>query len=188
MTSSWSPEVGRVIWAAHMNIESSKRHAAVSFAGVASVSAVVFGFAFEPGQSVAAGPVSFVETNQIAPLSARAETESYVAEIKSVGTYAAGKEGVVEVVLTAKSPYHINEGYSYKFVTPDPAPAGVTYPKTLLARADGTFTESTATFKLPFVLSKAGKYRVGGRLSMSVCSASNCLMEKVDLELEVEAK
>mgnify|MGYP000432130880 CR=1 FL=1 len=171
-----------------MNIESSRQHSAVTFTCFASLSAVVLGMAFEPGQSVAAGRESIVETNQVAPLAAKAETESHVAEIKPVGTYTAGKEGLVQIVLTAKAPYHINGGYSYKFVTPDPAPVGVTYPKAQLLTADGKYTETTATFQLPFVVSKAGKYGVGGKLSLSVCSSANCVMEKVDLELEVEAK
>ncbi|HRI68359.1 MAG TPA: hypothetical protein PK156_29220 [Polyangium sp.] len=171
-----------------MNIESLRQPSAVTFTCFASLAAVVLGMALEPGQSVAAGRESVVETNQIAALTAKAETESYVAEIKPVGTYTPGKEGVVEIVLTAKAPYHINTAYSHKFVTPDPAPAGVTYPKTLLAKADGKFTESTATFQLPFVVSKAGKYGIGGRLSLSVCSSANCVMEKLDLEVDVEAK
>jgi hypothetical protein len=171
-----------------MNIESSKQHSAVGFTCLASLSAVVFGLAFEPGQSVAAGREVIVETNQAEPASSRADTDSYTAEIKTVGTYAAGKEGLVEVVLTTKSPYHINNGYSYKFVTPDPAPAGVTYPKAKLLTADGKYTETTATFQVPFVASKAGKYALGGKLSLSVCSASNCLMEKLDLEVDVEVK
>lgn len=171
-----------------MNIESSKQHSAVGFTCFASLSAVVFGLAFEPGQSVAAGREVIVETNQLQPASSRSDTESYTAEIKTLGTYAAGKEGVVEIVLTAKSPYHVNDKYPHKFVTPEQAPAGVTYPKPKLANADGKFSETTATFQLPFVASKAGKYSIGGKLSLSVCSASNCLMEKLDLDVDVDVK
>ncbi len=172
-----------------MSIQSSKRHSAVTFVCFASLSAMAFGVAFEPGQSEAAARGVIAETNQLFPAATnRSETESYVLEIKPVGTYAVGKVGNVEIVLTTKSPYHVNDAYPYKFRTPDPAPAGVTYPKPLLVRADGKFDEKTATFQLPFEVSKAGKHKIGGTLSLSVCSSSNCIMEKVELELDVDVK
>jgi hypothetical protein len=172
-----------------MNIQSSKRHSAVTFVCFSALSALSFGVAFEPGQSEAAARGVIAETNQLlSAASSRSDTESYVVEIKPVGTYAAGKEGAVDVVLTAKDPFHVNDAYPYKFRTPDPAPAGITYPKSLLARADGKFDEKTATFRLPFVASKAGKFSIGGTLSLSVCSTANCLMEKVELALDVDVK
>ncbi len=171
-----------------MSNQSSKRHSAVTFLCCASLSAVAFGVAFEPAQSIAAGREVIVGTNLVQPLASRAETDSYVVEGKTVGTYAAGKEGIVDIVLTAKDPFHVNDAYPYKFRTPETAPEGITYPKPLLVRADGTFTEKTATFHLPFVASKAGKYKIGGTLSLSVCSPSSCLMEKVELDLDVDVK
>jgi hypothetical protein len=170
-----------------MNIQPSKRHSTVTFLLVATLSATAFGVAFDPGQRADASPGVMAETNLL-PLVSRSETDSYVAEIKSTGTYAVGKEGVVEIVVTAKEPFHVNEAYSYKFRTPDPAPENVTYPKPLLTRADGTFDAKTGMFRLPFVVSKAGKHKIGGTLSLSVCSAASCVMEKVELAVDVEAK
>lgn len=150
---------------------------------------MAFGVAFEPGQSEAAARGVIAETNQLFPAATnRSETESYVLEIKPVGAYAVGKEGNVEIVITSKAPYHINDAYPYKFRTPESAPEGVTYPKPLLVRADGKFDEKQGTFRLPFVVSKAGKFKIGGTLSLSVCSTSNCIMEKVELELDVDVK
>jgi hypothetical protein len=171
-----------------MSTQSSKRHSTLTFACFAMLSALAFGMAFEPGQSDAAPRGVIAETNQLLPAASRAETDSYAVEIKPVGTYAAGKEGNVEIVLTAKDPFHVNEAYSFKFRTPDPAPEGVKYPKPLLVRADGKFDEKTATFRLPFIASKAGKYNIGGTLSLSVCSSSSCLMERVELALDVDVK
>jgi hypothetical protein len=172
-----------------MNIQSSKRHSAVTLASFATLSGLAFGVAFEPGQSNAAGREVIAETNQLLPTATnRADTESYTLEIKPVGTYAVGKEGTVDVVLTTKAPYHVNDAYPYKFRAPEVAAEGVTYPKPLLTRADGKFDEKTGTFHVPFVVSKAGKTKVGGTFSLSVCSTSNCLMEKVDLEVDVDVK
>lgn len=154
------------------------------------LSALAFGVGFEPGQSEAAAPGVYAETNPPVALVSKSETESYVAEIKipTGVTYAAGKEGNVEIVLTPKAPFHINDAYPYKFRTPDPAPAGVTYPKPLLTRADGKFEEQRGSFTLPFVAAKAGKYGIGGTLSLSVCSPASCLMEKVELAVDVDVK
>jgi hypothetical protein len=54
--------------------------------------------------------------------------------------------------------------------------------------ADGKFEETRGTFQLPFVAAKAGKATVGGTLNLSVCSAANCVVDKVPLELVVEVK
>ena len=118
----------------------------------------------------------------------KSETESYVAEIKAAGPYRVGAEGTVEIALATKGDYHINKQYPYKFKSKDPAPEGLTFPKPILQRADGTFEEKKGSFKVPFVVSKAGKATVSGVLFLSVCSDANCIMDKVDLEVEVEAK
>lgn len=171
-----------------MSTQSSKQHSALTFACFATLSALAFGVVFEPGQSEAAARGVLAETNQLLPAASRAETDSYAVEIKTVGTYAAGKEGRVDIVLTAKDPFHVNDAYPFKFRTSDPAPEGVKYPKPLLSRADGKIDQKTATFSLPFIASKAGKHKIGGTLSLSVCSPASCLMEKVELEVDVDVK
>ncbi len=116
------------------------------------------------------------------------ETDTYVAEIKAAGAYKAGEQGVVEVTLAPKGAYHINGEYPYKFKAADPAPDGVTYPRPILARADGTFDTTKGTFKFPFVASKPGKVTVGGTLHLSVCSDANCVMDKAQLEVQLDVK
>ena len=118
----------------------------------------------------------------------KSETDTYIAEVKASGTYRAGAEGTVEVTFSTKGDYHINKQYPYKFKATDPAPEGIKYSKPILLRADGTFEEKSGSFKVPFVVNKAGKATVSGVLSLSVCSDANCIMDKVDLEVEVEAK
>src|SRR6185503_16962845 len=115
----------------------SKSEAATSRAGTAAESA-----------SVVAG--------------AKAETDTYTVEMKAQGPVAAGAEATLEVTLAAKGDYHINKTYPYKFKAADPAPEGVTFPKPVLQRADGTFEEKKGSFKVPFVVAKAGRATVSG--------------------------
>ena len=119
---------------------------------------------------------------------AKAETETYSAEIKLIGPYKAGAEGAVEVFLTPKGSYHTNAQYPYKFKAADPAPDGVTFPKPTMARGDGTFEEKHGSFRFPFTAAKAGKYTIAGTFYLSVCSEANCIMDKVQLEVPVEVK
>jgi hypothetical protein len=120
------------------------------------------------------------------PAAARAETASYIAEIAASGGYKAGAEGAVKVTVVSKGEYHVNAQYPYKFKAATPAPEGITYPKPVLQRADGTFEATRGTFQVPFVASKAGKATIGGTLHLSVCTASNCIMDKVPLEIVVD--
>jgi hypothetical protein len=118
----------------------------------------------------------------------KADTENYAAELKADGAYKAGAEGTLEVLLTPKAGYHTNAQYPYKFKLADPAPDGVTFPKPILQRADGSFEEKKGYFKVPFTATKAGKVTLGGTLYLSVCSDANCIMDKVPLEVAVDVK
>jgi len=122
-----------------------------------------------------------------APVAAgpRVETETYVVEVKSEGSYKSGQEGTVELIISPKGDYHINDQYPYKFKL-DAPPAGVSFPKPEFTRADGTFEEKKGSFKVPFVASKPGKAKIRGTISVSVCSAANCIMDKQTLEREVD--
>ena len=169
-----------------MSNQSSMRHAFASFACFATLSAIPFAIAFEPGESEAATGRGAGTNHSVAV--SKTDAESYVAEIKATSSYVVGKEGFVDVVIVSKDPFHLNEAYPFKFKAFDPAAEGVTYPKPLLARADGKFDAKTGTFRLPFTASKAGKFSIGGTLSLSVCSPSTCLMEKVELAVDVDVK
>jgi hypothetical protein len=121
------------------------------------------------------------------PTGSKAEGANYTAEMVAVGAYKAGAEGTVQVTVVPKGGYHINPQYPYKFKANAPG-EGLSYPKPTLARADGKFEEMRGLFQVPFVASKAGKATVGGTLNLSVCSAANCVVDKVPLDLVVEVK
>jgi hypothetical protein len=122
-----------------------------------------------------------------APASSKADAANYAAEIAAGGSYKAGAEGTVTVTVIAKGEYHMNPQYPYKFKTNAPSD-GLTYPKPTLQRGDGKFEGIRGTFQVPFVAAKAGKVSVGGILNLSVCSAANCVVDKVPLEIVVEVK
>lgn len=117
----------------------------------------------------------------------RTEAETYTAEMKPVGDYSVGKEGTIEVGITARGEYHLNPQFPIKFKVGDAAD-GVSFPKDVLKREDGKFDEHGGSFLVPFVAARAGKYSLSGTMSISVCNEKRCLMEKVPLDLEVTVR
>jgi hypothetical protein len=115
---------------------------------------------------------------------AKSDEAHYVAEIKPEGPYAVGKEGLVEVVVAAKGDYKLNPQFPIKFKLDKPSD-GISLPKDVLRREDGTFDERGGNFKVPFTAARAGKFTIAGTMSISVCNEKRCLMEKVPLDLEV---
>jgi hypothetical protein len=126
-------------------------------------------------------------TESVFPASVKLETENFLVEIAAAGPYKVGVEGTAKVTLTTKGVYHINAQYPYRFKAAAP-PAGLSYPKPVLQRADGQFEEKRAVFNLPFVASQAGKFNVGGTFNISVCSPGNCLVEKAPLDVTVSVQ
>ncbi len=118
---------------------------------------------------------------------ARAETDNYVVELRALPQYAAGREATFEVVVESKGAYHINPQFPLRFKANE-APKGITYSKPVLNRDDGSFTEKSGGFKVPFVAAQGGGYNLGGTISLSFCSEKNCLMEKVALDVDVTVK
>lgn len=118
---------------------------------------------------------------------AKVESDNYVVEAKAAGPYATLREGAFDVEITAKGSYHINPQFPLRFKANE-APDGVSYTKPVLTREDGTFQEKNGKFKVAFSAAKAGKYTLGGVVSLSFCSEKNCVMEKVPLDVDVTVK
>jgi hypothetical protein len=172
-----------VVFRALMSTKPSMRRPLSTLACLAALSGLTFLLASGCGQSEAATQRGG-EAPAVAAKGPKAESETYLVTMKATGPYAAGKEGTVELLVEPKGEFHINDQYPYKFKLVDPAPEGVTYAKPVLKREDGKFDEKKGEFKVPFVASKAGKAKIAGTLSMSVCSKASCVMEKVELELD----
>lgn len=116
------------------------------------------------------------------------DKDTYKVEMKLNGSCAAGKECKVDVTLESKKEFHINDKYPIKFKAVDTPPEGVTFTKATVKKEDGKFETSKGSLPVAFTIAKAGKAKIGGTFSFSVCSDANCVMDKVELELEVEAK
>ena len=114
-----------------------------------------------------------------------ASSPTFSTWLQTTGGYEVGKSGVVVAVLTAKAPYKCNDKYPYKLVL-DPAPNGVTY-STLKVRGM-RIAEKRSTLHVPFTPTKAGRAKISGTLSFSVCTKERCLVEKRALSVNVEAQ
>ncbi len=116
------------------------------------------------------------------------DKDTYKVEMKLSGACTAGKECKADITLESKKEFHINDKYPIKFKASDTPPEGVAFTKAVVKKEDGKFETSKGTLPVAFTIAKAGKAKIGGTFSFSVCSDANCVMEKVALEVEVEAK
>jgi hypothetical protein len=128
------------------------------------------------------------DTRPAPPAGPRIDTDHYTVEMKLLGDCASTKECSAEITLSTKGDYKVNDQYPHKFKAADPPPEGVTFPKPLLRKEDGSFEKKRGSFKLPFVVARAGKAKIGGVLSLSVCSEQSCLMEKQPVEIDIDVK
>jgi hypothetical protein len=115
------------------------------------------------------------------------DNPNYTAELRLGGPCQHGASCTVYAEIMPKGDYHINDAYPYKFRVQESPPQGLSYPKPVIGRDDGQFQRDRASLRVPFSVVAPGETKVGGTLSLSVCSAANCLMDKQSLELSVKA-
>lgn len=149
--------------------------------------------------AIAAGPVAS-EAPPLAVLSVPPEApppppvespkqsaQAFSVWLQSSGRYSAGQQGTVEAVVVPKNEFHCNPDYPYKFVTSSGS-SGVSYPKPTV-RGDGLSVSTTrAVMRIPFVPQNAGDTKVGGTFHFSVCSESQCVVEKRDVSVTVKVQ
>ena len=116
------------------------------------------------------------------------ENANYRAEMLSSGPCKKDSTCTAEVRVEAKGEYHINDKYPYRFKLEDPPPQGLKYPKPVVGKEDGTMDEHKVVLKVPFVSDATGEKKIAGTLSLSVCSAANCLMDKQPLAVTVKVE
>lgn len=122
---------------------------------------------------------------QTRTVEARAEEDDYIITLSSAGTYTAGKQGTLTMKLVPKPTFRVDRDFPTKIVMADPPGVHVALTKKKLEKSDGTFTDTSAVFTIPFTSSKAGKATIGGKFHFQVCAAK-CNTHNVDLELTVE--
>ncbi len=119
--------------------------------------------------------------------SPKQSAQAFSVWLQSSGRYSAGQQGTVEAVVVPKGEFHCNQEYPYKFVASSGS-AGVTYPKPTV-RAEGLSVSSTrAAMRIPFVPQNAGDAKVGGTFHFSVCTDSQCVVEKRDVFVTVKVQ
>jgi hypothetical protein len=91
----------------------------------------------------------------------------------------------VTAVVNALGEYHVNQEYPYKFKM-GTAPAGVSYPEAIVRAVNRT--EKRATMSIPFTPDAAGTHTISGECSLSVCTESNCVIEKAQLSVTVKVE
>ena len=110
---------------------------------------------------------------------------SFSAYMSGSGAYKAGQAGNVTAVANALGDYHVNQEYPYKF-TLNAAPLGVSYGETVVRNVSRS--EKRAAISIPFTPSSAGTVTISGVYSLSVCTSSNCVIEKVPLSVTVKVE
>lgn len=98
----------------------------------------------------------------------------------------AGQAGAVEVVLTAKPPFHVNDKYPIKLKLKETQ--GVKYDNLTLGKDAVKLEAMKAVMPVTFTPDGAGKRTVAGVFAFSVCTEDKCLMEKRDLLLDVNVE
>jgi hypothetical protein len=110
----------------------------------------------------------------------------FVLTLEPAGEVAAGKGGVVNVVLVATPPFHTNKEYPYKFKGKDGE--GVKFATPVVGKDAAKLEEQRLTMPVTFTADKAGQATVAGQFAFSVCTDETCLIEKRDLALTVDVK
>lgn len=98
-------------------------------------------------------------------------------------TLKAGQAGMVEVVLTAKAPFHVNDKYPLKLKLKETP--GIKYESLTIGKDAAKVEQMKAVLPVKFTPDAPGKRTVAGQLAFSVCTEDKCLMEKRDLVLAV---
>ena len=118
--------------------------------------------------------------------SSRYDEANFELSAQPAGSYTAGQEGAVEIVLNAKPPFHANQQYPYKFKAKEGG--GVKFAQAVLGKDAAKLETQKVTMRVPFTADGAGKRTVVGQFAFSVCTDETCLMEKRDLSVVVDVK
>jgi hypothetical protein len=99
------------------------------------------------------------------------------------GAIVAGQPSAAEIRVDAKSGYHINDKYPYKF-KPAVSP-GVAYASPVFGADAAKLEEKRATMTVRFTPEGKGDKTIAGLFAFSLCSVDQCLIEKRDVSLHV---
>jgi len=104
--------------------------------------------------------------------------------LKSKGDYKVGQAGEAEIELNAKSPFHANDKYPYKFKLTDAA--GIEFPGKVVSKDKAKLEHMKVVMSVPFTPKEAGKKKIDGVFHFSICTEDKCLIEKRGLTVAVD--
>lgn len=116
----------------------------------------------------------------------RYDEANFELSAQPAGSYSAGQEGALEIVLNAKPPFHANQQYPYKFKAKEGS--GVKFAQPVVGKDSAKLETQKVTMRVPFTPDGAGKRTVAGQFAFSVCTDETCLMEKRELSVVVDVK
>ena len=139
------------------------------------------------GDATGSGAKGSAETAPVSVATAKAHSDGkhYALDVKAPGVVTVGGHGELEIVLVAKDGYHINDAYPYKLKTASNPSAIVTFDNPELPRSAGVYTKTEARFVAKFAGAAAGDAKIGGTMTLSVCTKKECIVDKVELEVPI---
>ena len=116
------------------------------------------------------------------------EADQYTIAVDSVPA-AAGSLGELRLVLTAKEGFKVNALYPTRLSLAAPHDA-VELPRPELRRDDATIDAGARSlaFTVPVRVLRSGAFVVEGKLKLSVCSDSSCVIDARRLSVAVSAR
>mgnify|MGYP000001582211 CR=1 FL=1 len=154
---------------------SSRIPAALGLAGAAFLSTVAIG----------------TTQAQTAPLPpSRVESANWSVEFAPDGTYQTGLPSHANIKVATKGAYTIDKNYPWVINLLNPPSNKNVYTKASLTRADGTFADTTAAFKVGFVPGAVGKQTLLAAVHLGVCTTVDqkpvCTNSWVNVSLTVD--
>lgn len=112
-----------------------------------------------------------------APTGPTATGEAFELTAEPSGEYASGQLAQFAVRLEPRAGWKVNQEYPFRIELSANAP--VSLPKDRLARTDAAeFNEKHVRFDVPFTVAAPGAHHVDAKVSFSMCTPENCIMER----------
>jgi len=137
-----------------------------------------------PPAAAPAAPPAPAAAAPAAAASDRVEDPSFELALKPTGPYAPGKVQSFNVSLKPRGEYHVNKDYPFSVSLT--APAGVSFPKAELGKADAAkFDDNAIELDVPFTAAAAGKHTVSALVKFAVCTPETCVPDERTLALNL---
>ncbi len=132
-------------------------------------------------------PAPTAQPKPTGPVMGKLEEANFSLSMQTSGTYKAGQQGEVEIVIEPKGAFHCNQEYPYKMKLGTP-PAGVTYPTPVVKTEGITIKPEKAVMKVPFVAEKPGEVKLSGNFYFSICTSEQCVIDNREMAVMVKVE